>query len=288
MYAALVREMPHACGTVRGAGRADLRRRMHGDAAGRTRGRGGRCSEFLLSLAVELEGVADVYALAADTDGIDGSEDNAGAWLTPDSLRARRRAGRSHARALDAHDCLRILRRQRRPRRHRADAHQRQRLPRDTRRLSRCSRGPHERNALDRRKKAPGEPGAGGCSGLGGYGRAIVTTGEVQVSQCAGLVSSPSAFSTDTLTTYWPLGTRELVVVLALAGEGDAVPDEGEETAWCAAACHVLVEAHTMPRASRYGVERLEQDLARQVIQMQQEVRDVAVGQRVASRRWAG
>jgi len=54
-------------------------------------GRGGRCSEFLLSLAIELEGVPGVYAIAADTDGIDGSEHNAGALLAPDSV-ARARA----------------------------------------------------------------------------------------------------------------------------------------------------------------------------------------------------
>jgi hydroxypyruvate reductase len=52
----------------------------------RGKGRGGRCTEFLLSLAIELEGEDHVYALAADTDGIDGSEDNAGALLTADSL----------------------------------------------------------------------------------------------------------------------------------------------------------------------------------------------------------
>ncbi len=46
-------------------------------------GRGGRCAEFLLSLGVETGGV---WALAADTDGIDGTEDNAGAVLAPDSL----------------------------------------------------------------------------------------------------------------------------------------------------------------------------------------------------------
>ena len=51
-------------------------------------GRGGRCAEFLLSLGIEL---GDVWAIAADTDGIDGSEDNAGAFLFPDSL-ARARA----------------------------------------------------------------------------------------------------------------------------------------------------------------------------------------------------
>jgi hydroxypyruvate reductase len=67
-------------------------------------GRGGRCSEFLLSLAVELEGVPGVHALAADTDGIDGSEDNAGAWLAPDTVTAAERAGCRARTALDAHD----------------------------------------------------------------------------------------------------------------------------------------------------------------------------------------
>lgn len=51
----------------------------------RGNGRGGRCAEFLTSLAVELAGMSDIYALAADTDGIDGTEDNAGALLFPDS-----------------------------------------------------------------------------------------------------------------------------------------------------------------------------------------------------------
>ena len=48
-------------------------------------GRGGRCVEFLTSLAIELNGMPDVFALAADTDGIDGTEDNAGALLFPDT-----------------------------------------------------------------------------------------------------------------------------------------------------------------------------------------------------------
>ena len=52
----------------------------------RGKGRGGRNAEFLLALAVALQGEASVYALAGDTDGIDGTEDNAGAILTPDSL----------------------------------------------------------------------------------------------------------------------------------------------------------------------------------------------------------
>ena len=63
-------------------------------------GRGGRCAEFLLSLAVDLGGEAGVHALACDTDGIDGSEDNAGALLSPESLQ------RAAAKKLDAASML--------------------------------------------------------------------------------------------------------------------------------------------------------------------------------------
>ncbi len=49
-------------------------------------GRGGRNAEFLLALAVALDSHPGIYALAGDTDGIDGTEDNAGALLAPDSL----------------------------------------------------------------------------------------------------------------------------------------------------------------------------------------------------------
>jgi hydroxypyruvate reductase len=52
----------------------------------RGKGRGGRCSEFLLALGLDLAGLEGVHALAADTDGIDGTEDNAGGYLAPDSL----------------------------------------------------------------------------------------------------------------------------------------------------------------------------------------------------------
>ena len=52
----------------------------------RGNGRGGRNVEFLLSFALAMEGAASVHALACDTDGIDGSEDNAGAVYAPDSL----------------------------------------------------------------------------------------------------------------------------------------------------------------------------------------------------------
>jgi hydroxypyruvate reductase len=54
------------------------------DSPGNEGGRGGRCCEFLLALGIETGGI---WAIAADTDGIDGTEDNAGAILTPDSMK---------------------------------------------------------------------------------------------------------------------------------------------------------------------------------------------------------
>ncbi len=54
--------------------------------AGMARGRGGRAGEFCMGLAEALQGQAGVWALAADTDGIDGVEDNAGARVAPDTL----------------------------------------------------------------------------------------------------------------------------------------------------------------------------------------------------------
>jgi glycerate 2-kinase len=53
---------------------------------GSLKGRGGRAGEFCMGLAHALQGQAGIYALAADTDGIDGVEDNAGAFVTPDTL----------------------------------------------------------------------------------------------------------------------------------------------------------------------------------------------------------
>jgi glycerate 2-kinase len=57
------------------------------------RGRGGRNLEFLLGLALALNGHARIHAIAGDTDGIDGSEDNAGALLLPDTLARAAAAG---------------------------------------------------------------------------------------------------------------------------------------------------------------------------------------------------
>ena len=53
---------------------------------GSARGKGGRAGEFCLGLALALQGQPGVYAMAADTDGIDGMEDNAGAFVAPDTL----------------------------------------------------------------------------------------------------------------------------------------------------------------------------------------------------------
>jgi glycerate 2-kinase len=56
-------------------------------------GRGGRNSEFLLGLALALDGAPGIHALAADTDGIDGSENNAGALIGPDTLIRAKKIG---------------------------------------------------------------------------------------------------------------------------------------------------------------------------------------------------
>jgi len=56
-------------------------------------GKGGPNSEFLLSLAIALDGMEHIYALAGDTDGVDGSEDNAGALIYPDTLARAEKAG---------------------------------------------------------------------------------------------------------------------------------------------------------------------------------------------------
>jgi hydroxypyruvate reductase len=67
-------------------------------------GKGGRCSEFLLSLACTLDGLDNAWALAADTDGIDGAESNAGAIATPDTLARARALGLDAARMLADND----------------------------------------------------------------------------------------------------------------------------------------------------------------------------------------
>ena len=72
-------------------------------------GRGGRNSEFLLGLAVALAGATGIWAAAGDTDGIDGSEDAAGAIVTPDTLARARAAGLDAAALLAGHDSFSLF-----------------------------------------------------------------------------------------------------------------------------------------------------------------------------------
>jgi len=73
-------------------------------APGSQRGRGGRAGEFCLGLAVGLQGQAGVWGLAADTDGIDGMEENAGAQVTPDTLQRALAQGLKASDAMDRND----------------------------------------------------------------------------------------------------------------------------------------------------------------------------------------
>jgi glycerate 2-kinase len=63
-------------------------------------GRGGPNAEYLLALALSLDGAPGIWALACDTDGIDGSEDNAGGWISPATL------SEAHAKGLDPREFL--------------------------------------------------------------------------------------------------------------------------------------------------------------------------------------
>jgi glycerate 2-kinase len=97
-----------------GAGHAGLARRLAGDGLARVilsggettvrvtqpDGRGGRNLEYLLGLAIALDGAPRIHAIACDTDGIDGTEDNAGAIIGPDTL------ARANALGLDPQGAL--------------------------------------------------------------------------------------------------------------------------------------------------------------------------------------
>ncbi len=72
-------------------------------------GRGGRNSEYLLALALALGGTAGIHAIACDTDGIDGSEDNAGATIGPASVARAAGLGLDGARLLAANDAYRFF-----------------------------------------------------------------------------------------------------------------------------------------------------------------------------------
>ena len=71
---------------------------------GEKRGKGGRAGEFCLGLALALQGQTGVWGLAADTDGIDGMEENAGAWVEPGTLARAQAQGLKVERHLDRND----------------------------------------------------------------------------------------------------------------------------------------------------------------------------------------
>ena len=89
-------------------------------------GRGGRNSEFLLALATALDDAPGVFALAADTDGVDGTESNAGAVYRPGLMARARAAGLDPRASLAANDGFGVLLGARRDRRDRTDPDQRQ------------------------------------------------------------------------------------------------------------------------------------------------------------------
>jgi hydroxypyruvate reductase len=73
-------------------------------------GRGGRNSEFVLALALALNAAAGISAIACDTDGIDGTEDNAGAMIDPGTLMRAQAQNLDAKAALDNNDAYGIFR----------------------------------------------------------------------------------------------------------------------------------------------------------------------------------
>jgi hydroxypyruvate reductase len=118
MHAALARAAARGTGAFQrpcvilsgGETTVTIRKPAPGMASGRGEsiesrpGRGGRAGEFCLGLAQALQGQPGVWALAADTDGIDGVEDNAGAVVTPDTLARAGAAGLKIDAFLDRND----------------------------------------------------------------------------------------------------------------------------------------------------------------------------------------
>lgn len=72
-------------------------------------GRGGRNTEYLLGVAERLAGADGIYAVACDTDGVDGSEDNAGAFIDPTTVRRAAESGLSVPAALAANDAYTLF-----------------------------------------------------------------------------------------------------------------------------------------------------------------------------------
>ncbi len=85
--------LDHAAGRTGAARRTALISGGEATVTLRGSGRGGPNAEYVLALAITLDGAGGIHAIACDTDGIDGSEDNAGAVVGPDSLARARAAG---------------------------------------------------------------------------------------------------------------------------------------------------------------------------------------------------
>lgn len=104
VHAAIARQVRHFGQPV--AGPALLLSGGETTVSVRGKGRGGRNVEFLLALAAALDGCSGIHAIACDTDGIDGSEDNAGAILRPDTLSRARALGIGAGEHLENNDAF--------------------------------------------------------------------------------------------------------------------------------------------------------------------------------------
>ncbi len=108
VHAALARAAAHGKGAftkpcvILSGGETTVTTRLRKE--GQAKGRGGRAGEFCMGLALALQGAPSVYALAADTDGIDGVEDNAGAYVMPDTLQRATAQGMKIDQYLDRND----------------------------------------------------------------------------------------------------------------------------------------------------------------------------------------
>ncbi len=108
VHAALARAVAHGAGAftrpcvILSGGETTVTVRPR--QAGQPKGRGGRAGEFCMGLALALQGTQGVYAIAADTDGIDGVEDNAGAFVAPDTLQRATAQGMKITDYLDRND----------------------------------------------------------------------------------------------------------------------------------------------------------------------------------------
>jgi glycerate 2-kinase len=110
VHAALARGVARGIGAFKqpcvilSGGETTVTIRKH--AAGTPKGRGGRAGEFCMGLAQGMQGMEGIYGLAADTDGIDGVEANAGAFVCPDTLARAAALGMKLDAYLDRNDAV--------------------------------------------------------------------------------------------------------------------------------------------------------------------------------------